>query len=741
MDLAEETSGATATGKQELPINSGGSPSDKNGCLEMKSGCYGRGDDGKDGILRSQVDQERASPPDGEAKDVTSDQIGAEKDGLSMKKKDLGCEKDGLKTSSVDGRKENDGSDGKESALPNDGDSITPSVTSPVDKQATAATTSPDWPEIMTKGKGLRKWRRRRRDLVVKDGSSGLDLHRALKRGLSNIDLVNSPSQPGAMDIKFRSEGLGTSTDSTVHLGFSPPLNFGVPLPTSESCSFSDVRNVFVSSTVSDKSEDQSSKSSTAANFPTTKHDSEVREMREMDQVKGTTFVMCDETQSEDKNLDDGSKKFRAGSGNDEEFGDEYPGNHLEGEGSSKIDEQIIDQADSYSSVESDSRSCAGMGSSGTEALISTNGCFADHRNGRWIQEAKQSWSSDCDGEVNQFEFQDSKAGDEDDKHKHEEAQSAYYHENGVELESGLRTEPDDTSCAEFPTSAENDKILEQEGAKKGDRVCPVKPLTQNRQSPFGDPWTESLSQLQVVQEALKKEVQKFGVMRKEAFSRPDISSHIHEKIGPTSSDLDSSYQIDGNGFPSIELLPSVMYRRVMVLESRLKDAEKVIQHKEVRMEELEAVLAEANLVNDGSDGDLQSLKKILNEREMEIERLFMDKVEAEIGFFMVNEANKEVGPLIEGQLVEGRKAVLEEQSQMLNKLKVAEESALRLKNRAEELENACSNLSAAGKKLEVQSNVSKFCLYCFVQLMLLFLALKFLLFQSSPYPPGVVPT
>ncbi|CAN6453818.1 unnamed protein product [Victoria cruziana] len=33
--------------------------------------------------------------------------------------------------------------------------------------------------------------------------------------------------------------------------------------------------------------------------------------------------------------------------------------------------------------------------------------------------------------------------------------------------------------------------------------------------------------------------LQKIGVTRKEAFSRPDISSYTHEKIGPTSLDAD----------------------------------------------------------------------------------------------------------------------------------------------------------------------------------------------------------
>ncbi|XP_031481267.1 WPP domain-interacting protein 2 [Nymphaea colorata] len=734
MDLAEETSGAIVAGKDELPLNSGGSPLDKNGSLGKNSGDSGCGDDGEDGISRSQVVQEGASQAVAgrEAEDINSDQIAAEKDGLSIEtKKGLGSEKDGLNSSSVEGRIENDGRDGKASLLPNDGDSIAASITSPVDKQATALTSSPDRSENMTKGKGLRKWRRRRRELVVKDGSAGLDLHRALKRGLSNIDLVNAPAQPGAMDIRLKTEELGASMDSTVLLGFTPTLNFGIPLPVSESGSVSDVRNIFVSSAVSENSEDQSSKSSTAANFPTTKHDSEVSGVRENEQVKGTVLVQGAETQLEEKNFDDGTKKFRAERGNDEEFADESPGNHLEGEGSSKIDEQINDQADSYSSVESDSRSCARVGSSATAVLISTNGCFADQRNGRWTQEGKQSWSSDCDGEVNQSECRDSKAGDEDEKNKYEEAHSAYYHENGVELESELRKE-------------------ESDGSKKGERVRPVKPLNQNRKSSFGgDSWTESLAQLQVVQEALQKEIQKVGVMRREAVSRLDISSHIlgttdkHEKIIPTSSDADSRYQIEENGFPSIELLPSLMYHRVMVLESRLKDAEKMIQHKEGRVKELEAVLGEANLVKDGSDGDLQSLGKMLNEWEMEIERLFMDKIEAETRYFVVNEANNEVRSLIEGELplVEAHKVLLEEQRQMLNKLKEAEEHALLLKSRAEELENACVNLSATERDLKVRSNVSKFTLYCFIQLILFFLALKFLFFQSSPYSPGVVPT
>lgn len=110
-----------------------------------------------------------------------------------------------------------------------------------------------------TKGFGLRKWKRIRRN-VVKDPNSSVDSGKALKRGLSgNANL--SENQPFLRDVKERSDGSSNMFGNVV-------FSDGNVIHGSSSDSRYAHGSGFVVGTDSENSEDRSSKSSTAASEP-----------------------------------------------------------------------------------------------------------------------------------------------------------------------------------------------------------------------------------------------------------------------------------------------------------------------------------------------------------------------------------------------------------------------------------------------------------------------------------------
>ncbi|KAI4390041.1 hypothetical protein MLD38_002196 [Melastoma candidum] len=119
-----------------------------------------------------------------------------------------------------------------------------------------------------TKGYGLKKWRRIRRD-VIKDGNSSLDVSKILKRGHSGSGNLAKPVRAPLEEIGKDSEGsIGSTTvarNPSVVEGFAGPsgldLNFAAG-------------PAFAAGADSDHSEDRSSKSSTAASAPKARHDS-----------------------------------------------------------------------------------------------------------------------------------------------------------------------------------------------------------------------------------------------------------------------------------------------------------------------------------------------------------------------------------------------------------------------------------------------------------------------------------
>ncbi|RYR55860.1 hypothetical protein Ahy_A05g021714 [Arachis hypogaea] len=111
-----------------------------------------------------------------------------------------------------------------------------------------------------TKGFGLRKWRRIRRN-VVKDPNVSVDSSKVLKRGLSGGNNLNE-----MRDVKEKSDG---SPNMFENPGFSDVYS----IPGSSPDSRYAVGSGFAVGTDSENSEDRSSKSSTAASEPKLKYE------------------------------------------------------------------------------------------------------------------------------------------------------------------------------------------------------------------------------------------------------------------------------------------------------------------------------------------------------------------------------------------------------------------------------------------------------------------------------------
>ncbi|TKY49889.1 WPP domain-interacting protein 1 [Spatholobus suberectus] len=170
-----------------------------------------------------------------------------------------------------------------------------------------------------TKGFGLKKWKRIRRN-VVKDPNSSVDSGKVLKRGLSgNANL--SENQPFLRGVKEKSDGSSNMFGNVV-------FSDGNVIQGSSSDSRYALGSGFVVGTDSENSEDRSSKSSTAASEPKVRH--EKNRSRNVNS----------------KHLANSAQRVQQGKGRTESS--KKPG----GGGRVKIEKE-----NSFSSLESDSRS------------------------------------------------------------------------------------------------------------------------------------------------------------------------------------------------------------------------------------------------------------------------------------------------------------------------------------------------------------------------------------------------
>ncbi|KAF8414329.1 hypothetical protein HHK36_002330 [Tetracentron sinense] len=426
--------------------------------------------------------------------------------------------------------------------------------------------------------------------------------------------------------------------------------------------SISDSRLAMVSNfhigTNSENSEDRSSKSSTAASSPNVGYATSA--------VSGSARNKNKVKNSSGKNSGNAVQRAQPGKGRIET--------------SKKLRGETVntEKENSYSSVESDLRS---------SNMVFTQGSFSVTSNGR-----QSLRSRNYDGE-NSYEAQAR------EPQSSEEIRTSSRKENGGEIEDfALDVVAADISWEFKEEESENHRL----------------PTDQ-------DPLIESILLLQAVQEALEKEVQKFGEIGKEPILLPDdsiqgpslhaeftsIDPEIHE---PHSSGQLHFEDIGQSGSPSLEAQLINLNQKINLLDTKLEEASAMLKAKESRVVELEAILNSSESPKEELGSTLESLQKKHRkmEIELELEGLFKQKIEAEIEYLAITATTQElkVAPDCQIELFEEQKSVAGEQKQVLHKLRDAESKAVVLKRRAEELEGSFVEFLGAEEVLKMQNRL-----------------------------------
>uniref|UniRef100_A0A0A9HIK8 Uncharacterized protein n=1 Tax=Arundo donax TaxID=35708 RepID=A0A0A9HIK8_ARUDO len=91
--------------------------------------------------------------------------------------------------------------------------------------------------------------------------------------------------------------------------------------------------------------------------------------------------------------------------------------------------------------------------------------------------------------------------------------------------------------------------------------------------------------------------------------------------------------------------------------------------------------------------------------------------------------------------LYEAQKSLSEDYKQLGLKLQLTENRAMILEDMAERLQEQCKDLSRSSEVLQLQSKASRVSLFCFVQFILLCIAIGTYLMRLSLSSTEVVPT
>lgn len=547
-------------------------------------------------------------------------------------------------------------------------------IVEPLDSPSTVPTKSPGLSggsNPTTKGYGLKKWRRIRRDFV-KDSSVSVDSSKMLKRGLSGS--LNPAKPPYLSEIKQNSEGSVGSANILVK---NPGVNDHLAAHASSSDSRFAVGSTFTAGTDSENSEDRSSKSSTAASAPKARHDmnavlGHARDKNRMKNLSGKSSGNSIQRVQQGKPRTETSKKPRG--------------------------ERVkIEKENSHSSMESDSRS---------SNFVFMQGNFSANSNG------KQS------GTLTNYDGENSDEAQAGEKQFGEELQTGYSKETVGEVEDLSL----DDLAADLPW-----EVKEEKGETD-------QPLIDQ------DSLVDSILALQSVQEALEREVQKFGeIIAKEPISVcnssiKDSSSADFASMGPEIHEASSSCQLSSEETRQsdscfMETQMHSLKQNISSLESKLEEAMAMLKVKESRIVELE---------ESGSAIELQ--QKQCREMETELEDLFKQKIEAEVEYLTLTRTIQKLRAGDQIMIYEEQKALAGEQAQMLNKLGEAEGKAAMLKKQAEKLETYCGDILGSEEVMKMEKRLCKVTL-CFLIQLLLLLAFGLFVFQLPPHSSVVVPT
>ncbi|CAO2191930.1 unnamed protein product [Urochloa humidicola] len=213
---------------------------------------------------------------------------------------------------------------------------------------------------------------------------------------------------------------------------------------------------------------------------------------------------------------------------------------------------------------------------------------------------------------------------------------------------------------------------------------------------------------LQRTQEALENEIEKIMAVGKEPTD--DFDAHDDE----------------WSGLANLQPIEEVSDDRIKHLESRLKEALALIKEKDSRIHEASAV---------------KNTNLLLS--QYELDQLYQEKMETEIHCAILTRAYQASVTLAEDQmaLYEAQKSLSEDYKQLGLKLRHTENRAMVLEEMAEKLQVQCKELSNSSEVLQLQSKASRVSLFCFIQFILLCIAVGTYLMRLSPSSSEVVPT
>ncbi|XWS51651.1 hypothetical protein CRYUN_Cryun11dG0001800 [Craigia yunnanensis] len=534
-----------------------------------------------------------------------------------------------------------------------------------------------------TKGYGLKKWRRIKRDFV-KAPTATMDSSKILKRGLSRSANPTKHQHMTSPEIKQNSEGpVGPANvlkNASVAHGFmrSPSLDprFAVGA-------------AFAAATDSENSEDRSSKSSTAASVPKVRYD--------LPAVLGYVHEKNQMKNSSGKSLSNSSQRVEQG--------------RVENNKKPRGERVKIEKENSHSSMESDSRS---------SNFVFLQGPFRVTSNG------KQS------GKSMNYDGENSDEAHEGEHQISEEVQTAYRKENAGEIEE---LSPDDLA-ADLSWEAKEEKSENIRPSPHQDPLVESILALQSVQEALEN-------EVQKIGEIGKEPTSLHGDSVN-VNSVPVGSTFADQEIPETtSSDQLASEKIRQSTSGSLETQVFTLTQKVKYLESKLEEARAVLQAKESRISELETSVSSSRSRKEdsGSTAELQQDK--YREMEFDLEGFFQQKMEAEIEFLALTRAVQKLKVSVGNQitLFEEQTSLAGKQAQMLNKLGEAESKASMLKKHAEELEKYCGDVLGTEEVLKMQRRVCKVTSYFFTQLVFLVLVLWFVVLQLSPHSGVVVPT
>uniref|UniRef100_A0A0A9F156 Uncharacterized protein n=1 Tax=Arundo donax TaxID=35708 RepID=A0A0A9F156_ARUDO len=232
------------------------------------------------------------------------------------------------------------------------------------------------------------------------------------------------------------------------------------------------------------------------------------------------------------------------------------------------------------------------------------------------------------------------------------------------------------------------------------------------------NPYAGAILLLQRTQEALENEIEKIVVIGKETSDDFDI--------------LDDEWSVSVHPDEPIEEVSEKMKH----IESRMEEASAVIKEKDSRILEVEAL----SRMQPGRTA-IDSTNLLLSLSELD--RLYGEKIEAEIHCIILTRAHQTWATLAEDQmaLYEAQKSLSQDYKHLGIKLRHSENRAMMLEDMAEKLQEQCKELSRSSEVLQLQSKASRVSLFCFVQFILVCIAIGTYLMRLLPSSAEVVPT